>query len=129
MLKSLKIQNYALIDSLELTWHSGMTAITGETGSGKSIVLGALGLLLGNRGDTSSIRAGTERCTIEGIFSCFPKVQSWLQRNDLDIWDELVVRREFSRQGRGRVFINDTPVTIQLLQVLGLQLVDLRQER
>tara|TARA_B100000963_G_scaffold162309_1_gene141125 strand:+ start:514 stop:2181 length:1668 start_codon:yes stop_codon:yes gene_type:complete len=125
MLKSLKIQNYALIDSLELTWHSGMTAITGETGSGKSIVLGALGLLLGNRGDTSSIRAGTERCTIEGIFSCFPKVQSWLQRNDLDIWDELVVRREFSRQGRGRVFINDTPVTIQLLQVLGLQLVDL----
>ena len=63
MLKSLNIQNYALIDSLELTWHPGMSAITGETGSGKSIVLGALGLLLGSRSDTSSIRTGTDRCS------------------------------------------------------------------
>ena len=70
MLKSLNIQNYALIDSLELTWHPGMSAMTGETGSGKSIVLGALGLLLGSRSDTSSIRTGTSRCTVEGVFSC-----------------------------------------------------------
>jgi len=125
MLKSLNIQNYALIDSLELTWRPGMTAMTGETGSGKSIVLGALGLLLGNRSDTSSIRTGTEKCTVEGVFICPPQAQSWLRRHDLDSWDELIVRREFSTQGRGRVFINDTPVKLQLLQALGQQLVDL----
>ena len=125
MLKSLNIQNYALIDSLELTWHSGMTAMTGETGSGKSIVLGALGLLLGSRSDTSSIRTGTGRCTVEGVFTCFPHVNAWLQRQKLDTWDELIIRREFSTQGRGRVFINDTPVKLQLLQSLGQLLVDL----
>ena len=125
MLKSLNIQNYALIDSLELTWHPGMTAMTGETGSGKSIVLGALGLLLGSRSDTSSIRTGTDRCTVEGVFSCSPNTQTWLERHNLDTWDELIVRREFSTQGRGRVFINDTPVKLQLLQSLGQQLVDL----
>lgn len=125
MLKSLNIQNYALIDSLELTWQPGMTAMTGETGSGKSIVLGALGLLLGNRSDTSSIRTGTEKCTVEGVFNCPPQAQDWLKQHDLDSWDELIVRREFSTQGRGRVFINDTPVKLQLLQSLGQQLVDL----
>ena len=125
MLKSLNIQNYALIDSLELTWHPGMSAITGETGSGKSIVLGALGLLLGSRSDTSSIRTGTDRCTVEGVFSCSPSTRTWLERHNLDTWDELIVRREFSVQGRGRVFINDTPVKLQLLQSLGKLLVDL----
>lgn len=125
MLKSLNIQNYALIDSLELTWHPGMSAMTGETGSGKSIVLGALGLLLGSRSDTSSIRTGTDRCTVEGVFSCSPSTRTWLERHDLDTWDELIVRREFSVQGRGRVFINDTPVKLQLLQSLGQLLVDL----
>ena len=125
MLKSLNIQNYALIDSLELTWHPGMSAMTGETGSGKSIVLGALGLLLGSRSDTSSIRTGTDRCTVEGVFFCSPSTQTWLERHNLDTWDELIVRREFSVQGRGRVFINDTPVKLQLLQSLGQLLVDL----
>ena len=125
MLKSLNIQNYALIDSLELTWHPGMSAVTGETGSGKSIVLGALGLLLGSRSDTSSIRTGTDRCTVEGGFSCSPSTRTWLERHNLDTWDELIVRREFSVQGRGRVFINDTPVKLQLLQSLGQLLVDL----
>ena len=125
MLKSLNIQNYALIDSLELTWHPGMSAMTGETGSGKSIVLGALGLLLGSRSDTSSIRTGTDRCTVEGAFSCSPSTRTWLERHNLDTWDELIVRREFSVQGRGRVFINDTPVKLQLLQSLGQLLVDL----
>jgi DNA repair protein RecN (Recombination protein N) len=125
MLKSLNIQNYALIDSLELTWHAGMTAMTGETGSGKSIVLGALGLLLGSRSDTSNIRTGTERCTVEGVFTCPPRARVWLQQHDLDSWDELIVRREFSTHGRGRVFINDTPVKLQVLHSLGQQLVDL----
>lgn len=125
MLKSLNIQNYALIDALELNWAEGMTAMTGETGSGKSIVLGALGLLLGNRSDTSSIRTGSDRCTVEGIFAANPAAHSWLQANQLDTWDDIIVRREFSQQGRGRVFINDTPVKLQALQELGNHLVDL----
>lgn len=125
MLKSLNIRNYALIDALELQWAEGMTAMTGETGSGKSIVLGALGLLLGNRSDTSSIRTGSDRCTVEGIFAANPAAQSWLQANQLDTWDDIIVRREFSQQGRGRVFINDTPVKLQALQELGNHLVDL----
>lgn len=125
MLKSLNIRNYALIDALELQWAEGMTAMTGETGSGKSIVLGALGLLLGNRSDTSSIRTGSDRCTVEGIFAANPAAQSWLQANQLDTWEDIIVRREFSQQGRGRVFINDTPVKLQALQELGNHLVDL----
>ncbi|HBE12135.1 MAG TPA: hypothetical protein DCY76_06850, partial [Flavobacteriales bacterium] len=86
---------------------------------------GALGLLLGSRSDTSSIRTGTDRCTVEGVFSCSPSTRTWLERHNLDTWDELIVRREFSVQGRGRVFINDTPVKLQLLQSLGQLLVDL----
>lgn len=125
MLKSLNIRNYALIDALDLPWSSGMTAMTGETGSGKSIVLGALGLLIGDRADTSSIRTGADRCTVEGVFSTTPAIQAWLEANQLDAWDDLIIRREFSRQGRGRIFVNDTPVKLQDLQALGNRLVDL----
>ncbi len=125
MLKSLNIRNYALIDALDLPWSTGMTAMTGETGSGKSIVLGALGLLIGDRADTSSIRTGADRCTVEGVFSTTPAIQSWLEANRLDAWDDLIIRREFSRQGRGRIFVNDTPVKLQDLQALGNRLVDL----
>lgn len=125
MLKSLNIRNYALIDALDLPWSTGMTAMTGETGSGKSIVLGALGLLIGDRADTSSIRTGANRCTVEGVFSTTPAIQAWLEANQLDAWDDLIIRREFSRQGRGRIFVNDTPVKLQDLQALGNRLVDL----
>ncbi len=125
MLKSLNIRNYALIDALDLPWSTGMTAMTGETGSGKSIVLGALGLLIGDRADTSSIRTGADRCTVEGVFSTTPAIQAWLEANQLDAWDDLIIRREFSRQGRGRIFVNDTPVKLQDLHALGNRLVDL----
>lgn len=125
MLKSLNIRNYALIDALDLPWSTGMTAMTGETGSGKSIVLGALGLLIGDRADTSSIRTGADRCIVEGVFSTTPAIQAWLEANQLDAWDDLIIRREFSRQGRGRIFVNDTPVKLQDLQALGNRLVDL----
>lgn len=125
MLKSFKIRNYALIDALDLEWHEGLTAMTGETGSGKSIVLGALGLLLGGRSETSSIRTGSDRCTVEGVFSASPTTRTWLAENELEDWDDLIVRREFSKQGRGRVFINDTPVKLNTLQELGSRLVDL----
>lgn len=125
MLKSLKIRNYALIDALDLEWHDGLTAMTGETGSGKSIVLGALGLLLGGRSDASSIRTGADRCTVEGVFTAANSICDWLAENELENWDDLIVRREFSKQGRGRVFINDTPVKLHTLQELGNRLVDL----
>lgn len=125
MLKSLKIRNYALIDALDLEWHGGLTAMTGETGSGKSIVLGALGLLLGGRSETSSIRTGADRCTVEGVFSASQATKAWLAIHELEDWDDLIVRREFSKQGRGRVFINDTPVKLHTLQELGNRLVDL----
>lgn len=125
MLKSLKIRNYALIDALDLEWHDGLTAMTGETGSGKSIVLGALGLLLGGRSDASSIRTGADRCTVEGVFTAANSIGDWLAENELENWDDLIVRREFSKQGRGRVFINDTPVKLHTLQELGNRLVDL----
>lgn len=125
MLKSLNIRNYALIDALDLPWSSGMTAMTGETGSGKSIVLGALGLLIGDRVDTSSIRTGADRCMVEGVFAATPAIQAWLKANQLDAWEDLIIRREFSRQGRGRIFINDTPVKLHDLQALGNRLVDL----
>lgn len=125
MLKSLKIRNYALIDALDLEWHDGLTAVTGETGSGKSIVLGALGLLLGSRSETSSIRAGADRCTVEGVFSASEATSTWLAESELEDWGDLIVRREFSKQGRGRVFINDTPVKLHTLHELGNYLVDL----
>jgi len=125
MLKSLKIRDYALIASLDLDLKSGMTAMTGETGSGKSIVLGALGLLLGSRSDSTSVRNGAARCTVEGSFQRNERIDQWLQKSDLDAWDEVVIRREISAQGRSRAFINDTPVKAHSLQSLGNLLVDL----
>ena len=125
MLKKLKIRNYALIESLDLDLERGMTAMTGETGSGKSIVLGALGLLLGQRSESSVVRNSVDRCTVEGIFSPPVAAQNWLVSNELDAWDELIVRREVTSQGRSRAFINDTPVKANDLQELGGLLVDL----
>jgi len=125
MLTSLKIRDYALIASLDLDLKSGMTAMTGETGSGKSIVLGALGLLLGSRSDSTSVRTGATRCTVEGSFQRNEVIDHWLQDSDLDAWDEVVIRREISSQGRSRAFINDTPVKAQALQSLGALMVDL----
>lgn len=125
MLKKLKIRNYALIESLDLDLNTGMTAMTGETGSGKSIVLGALGLLLGHRSESSALRNSTDRCTVEGIFTPPRSAQDWLAANELDVWEELIIRREITPQGRSRAFINDTPVKAHDLQALGGLLVDL----
>lgn len=119
MLKKLKIRNYALIESLDLDLNTGMTAMTGETGSGKSIVLGALGLLLGHRSESSALRNSTDRCTVEGIFTPPRSAQDWLAANELDVWEELIIRREITPQGRSRAFINDTPVKAHDLQALG----------
>ena len=125
MLRSLKITNYALIERLELEWTEGLTAMTGETGSGKSIVLGALGLVLGDRAEINAVRSGCPKCTVEGTFLTPDVTEDWLRQNDLEIWPELILRREVTEQGRSRAFVNDTPVNVAQLKAIGEMLVDM----
>lgn len=125
MLHSLCIDNYALIERLELEWSAGMTAMTGETGSGKSIVLGALGLVLGDRAEVTAVRSGSSKCTVEATFSSLPFANDWLRKNELETWSELILRREVTDQGRSRAFINDTPVSVAQLKAIGELLVDM----
>ena len=125
MLHSLCIDNYALIERLELEWSAGLTAMTGETGSGKSIVLGALGLVLGDRAEVTAVRSGSSKCTVEATFSSLPFANDWLQENELETWSELILRREVTDQGRSRAFINDTPVSVAQLKAIGELLVDM----
>ena len=125
MLHSLCIDNYALIERLELEWSAGLTAMTGETGSGKSIVLGALGLVLGDRAEVTAVRSGSSKCTVEATFSSLPFANDWLRENELETWSELILRREVTDQGRSRAFINDTPVSVAQLKAIGELLVDM----
>ncbi len=125
MLRSLNIHNYALIERLELEWTSGLTAITGETGSGKSIVLGAMGLVLGDRAEASAVRTGCQKCAVEATFIAPERAETWLRQHDLEIWPELCLRREVTDQGRSRAFVNDTPVNVTQLRTLGEMLVDM----
>lgn len=130
MLQKLHIQNYAIIDKITITFPAHLSIITGETGAGKSILMGALGLILGERADSSTLHNKEKKCIIEGVFEAGAKrdVQDFLQSADLDTGAELVVRREIAANGKSRAFINDTPVTLaQLLQLSGL-LVDLHQQ-
>ena len=130
MLKHLQITNYALIARTEVTFQNGFTVITGETGAGKSILLEALGLVLGSRANFNSIRKGEEKCTIEASFNIKDAaVDLFLKNNGLDIWDELILRREITRSGRSRGFINDTPVGIALLKEISIYLVDLHGQQ
>lgn len=129
MLTSLLVQNYALIDELSIPVANGFTAITGETGSGKSILLGAFGLLLGERADAKSIRRGDAKCVVEATFDlkgC--ELKSFFDENDLDYEDHTVVRREIAVGGKSRAFINDTPVQLHLLKMLGARLVDIHSQ-
>ena len=125
MLKRLHIENYALIEDLEILWNEGMTSMTGETGSGKSIVLGAMGLILGHRTEASAVRQGTQKCTIEATFSSTESTNQWLKTYDHEIWPDIILRRELSAEGRSRAFINDSPVTAGEMRHLGEKLVDL----
>lgn len=127
MLKSLFIKNYALIEELAVEFSGGLVIITGETGAGKSIIVDALGLIIGGRAATDVIRAGSDKAVVEGLFdiSGNKKVRSLLRANDLDTADELIVRREISAKGQSRCFVNDTPVTIGLQKQIGELLVDL----
>jgi len=130
MLEKLHIQNYAIIDEVEINFSKKLNAITGETGAGKSILMGALSLILGERADTSVLMKTDKKCFIEGFFIINGKedVKKFLEENELDNEDELVLRREIAANGKSRAFINDTPATLQQLKALASLLVDLHQQ-
>ncbi|HEY6975452.1 MAG TPA: DNA repair protein RecN [Chitinophagaceae bacterium] len=130
MLEKLHIQNYAIIDEVEISFSKKLNTITGETGAGKSILMGALSLILGERADTSVLMKTGKKCFIEGFFIVNAKqdVKKFLEENELDNEDELVLRREIAANGKSRAFINDTPATLQQLKTLASLLVDLHQQ-
>ena len=129
MLKHLTISNYALIDSLSISFDNGFSVITGETGAGKSILLGALGFVLGDRTDSSIMLDETKKCLVEATFVVDnERFKSFFEENDLDFDEELILRRELSPTKKSRAFINDTPVTAQQLKELGSQLVDIHSQ-
>lgn len=129
MLLSLHIENYAIIKSLQITFDSGFTAITGETGAGKSILIGALSLILGNRVDTSILYDRTKKCYVEGSFNIEKlDVKHFFDKYDLDYLNITLLRREISESGKSRAFINDTPVTLVQLKELAQYLVDIHSQ-
>ena len=129
MIKNLTIQNYALIEKLAVSFDTGLTTITGETGAGKSLLLGALGLLLGKRADLNSIRDKSKKCTIEGVYDIKAyHLSSIFESEDLDYEDETIIRREILPSGKSRAFVNDTPVTLQSLQSIGNHLIDIHSQ-
>jgi len=130
MLQQLDIQNYAIIDSISIVFSDQLNIITGETGAGKSILMGALSLILGDRADSNVLLNREKKCVIEGTFKSGNKksIIAFLQDNDLDTGKELVIRREIGVNGKSRAFINDTPVTLSQLQVLSNMLVDLHRQ-
>lgn len=131
MIKTLHISNYALIDRIDITFFPGLNIITGETGAGKSIILGALGLLLGGRADTKVVRDPNVKSVIEATFSAggYTSLQQFCEENDID-WDDdtVILRREISTTGRSRAFINDSPVNLTQLQTAGLFLIDIHSQ-
>ena len=130
MLRHLFIKNYTLIDELDIDFHEGFSVITGETGAGKSIVLGAIGLLLGQRADSKAIKAGKDKCIVEALFDLSRyDMKGFFEQNDIepDV-ENTIVRRELTASGKSRAFINDTPVTLALMKELGEQLVDVHSQ-
>jgi DNA repair protein RecN (Recombination protein N) len=129
MIKRLHIQNYAIIEQLDIEFADGLTIITGETGAGKSILLGALGLIMGDRADTKAFYNEGEKCVIEGIFDLSPyDLKEFFVENDLDYDHEAVIRRELTPSGKSRAFINDNLVNLKTLQELSGALIDLHQQ-
>ena len=135
MLKQLSVQNYAIIDAIDIKFPEGMNVVTGETGAGKSIIMGALGLILGDRADSSALVNKEKKCIVEGVFNAETKggIKRFLRDNDPDNYrddadEELVLRREIGINGKSRAFINDTPVNLEQLRELSSLLVDLHQQ-
>lgn len=129
MLTSLSIKNYALIDELQVHFNNGLSIITGETGAGKSILLGGLSLILGKRADLSSIKNNTQKCIIEATFDIANyNLKALFKAEDLDYEPQTIIRREILPSGKSRAFINDTPVNLDSLQVLGVHLLDIHSQ-
>ncbi len=130
MLKKLSIQNYAIINEIEIQFSDKLNVITGETGAGKSILMGALSLILGDRADTTVLLNRDKKCFVEGSFAVNNKkeVKIFLKENDLDADEELVIRREIAANGKSRAFVNDTPVNLEQLRLLSSFLVDLHRQ-
>lgn len=129
MLKRLKIRNYALIRELDVEFHPGFTIITGETGAGKSILLGALSLILGQRADTTALKDSEKKCVVEGVFNVKAYgLKELFEQYDLDYEDQAIFRREISPSGKSRAFVNDTPVNLKAMRDLGLRLVDIHSQ-
>ena len=129
MLTRLAISNYALIDNLTIDFHGKLNSVTGETGAGKSIILGALGLILGNRADLSVLKDKSKKCIVEGIFEIGNyNLQPFFEENDLDYDSITILRREITSLGKFRAFINDTPVNLKTLREMGLQLIDIHSQ-
>jgi len=129
MLISLLIENYALIEKLEISFDDGLTIITGETGAGKSILLGALGLILGQRADTRVLHNQNNKCIIEGVFSLKDlQLENLFIENDLDYDETAILRREINNQGKSRAFINDTPVNLNVMKIFAEKLIDIHSQ-
>ena len=129
MLRSLYIQNYALIEKLDIGFEQGFSVITGETGAGKSIILGAIGLLLGQRADVKSIRTGATKCVIEARFDISNyHMEPFFEENELDYEEECILRRELYATGKSRAFINDTPAQLAQMKELGELLIDIHSQ-
>ena len=129
MLKHISIRNFALIERVEVDFSAGFSVITGETGHGKSVFLGAISVLLGQRSDAKTVREGADRCVIEGSFDISDfALQGWFEENDLDYDSECIVRREVASTGRSRAFVNDTPVSVAQLKELGARLMDIHSQ-
>jgi len=130
MLKELHIRNFALIDSLDIDFESGFSVITGETGAGKSIVLGAIGLLMGQRADTKAIKTDAQKCSIEAHFNLSAyDMKKWFDDNEIDFdADDCIIRRELTASGKSRGFINDTPASVHQMKELGEMLMDVHSQ-
>jgi len=129
MLTRLSVSNYALISKLTVDFTAGLNSVTGETGAGKSIILGALGLILGNRADLSVLKNQDEKCVVEGTFEVGSyNLESFFTENDLDFDNSTIMRREILPSGKSRAFINDTPVNLNVLRDLSLQLIDIHSQ-
>jgi DNA repair protein RecN (Recombination protein N) len=129
MLQSLKIQNYALIDEIYIEFYPGFLTITGETGAGKSILIGALSLILGNRADTNVLKDETRKCVVEVSFKLKnSRIKEIFTKYDLDFDQEIIIRREINSKGKSRAFVNDTPVNVKVLKELGDHLVDIHSQ-
>lgn len=128
MLSRIFIQNFALIDSLEITLNKGLQVITGETGAGKSIILGALRLILGERADTKSIQNSETKSIVEAEFSLNENFKNFFEENDLDFENQTIIRREILPTGKSRAFVNDVPVTLETLKILSSKLIDIHSQ-